>query len=61
MLNEFEMKIASLVSENMRDYEIARHLNISEDRFVRHLLNIFLKLNVYSRREVALRMQPASR
>ena len=58
MLSALEKQIADLAARDLRDYEIARTLEISEDVVVHNLLHIFRELKVRSRNELSFRLRP---
>jgi two-component system, NarL family, nitrate/nitrite response regulator NarL len=49
-----ELEIVSAVLAGLANQEIAQHFKISEDAVKRHLCNIFDKLGVSTRLELAL-------
>jgi len=57
MLTPRETEIAQLVADGLRNKEIARALNISEGTVKMHLHNIYGKLKISSRLQLALRIQ----
>lgn len=52
-LTEREREIAALVAEDLTNAEIAEHLFISGDTVKTHISNIFSKLGLAKRRELA--------
>jgi DNA-binding CsgD family transcriptional regulator len=53
-LSERELEFARLVAEGMRNSEVAQALWISEGTVRTHLQNIFAKLEIHNRTQLAL-------